>query len=141
MFFPLCDDDREVTSAAFLTYGLLAANIVVAATVYGQNAAPKAPTDAFQEMFEKFAKQAGPMAPMFEKLSSEQQEQLDRIKVSIAEEKKFGSRILDAYIEQLKLAKITVSQQGTDVVYLRRLLKMFCKLRQRISPSIQKRLM
>jgi predicted Zn-dependent protease len=109
---------------AILTVAIVAVP-VFGLQVYGQQGAPKQPAAAaaFQEMFERFANQAGPAVPILGKLSSEQREQLDRIEVSIAEEKKFGQRILDAYVEQLKQAKITISQQGNDVAYLRQLLK------------------
>jgi predicted Zn-dependent protease len=88
------------------------------------------PADAFQEMMERFANQAGTSVPILGKLTSEQQEQLDRIKVSPAEEKKFGQRILDAYVEQLKQANVTMTQQGEDVAYLRQLLKTLVPLMQ-----------
>ena len=101
---------------AILTVSVVAV-FVYGQQVCGQQGAPKQPAaaEAFQEMFERFANQAGPAVPILGKLSAEQQEQLDRIQVSIAEEKKFGQRILDAYVEQLKQAKITISQQGNDV--------------------------
>lgn len=76
---------------------LIVLSVVTAtAPVYGQQGAPKQPAAAFQDMFEKFANQAGPGVPIFGKLTPEQQEQLDRIKISVAEEKQFG-QVTSAY--------------------------------------------
>ncbi len=81
------------------------------------------PGDALQQLFEQFASNSGPMAPMFGKLSPEQLEQLDKIQVNVSDENQFGHRILDAYLQQLKQSKITAFQTGKDVTYLRQLLK------------------
>lgn len=90
-------------------------------TAHAQNN-PAAPADAFQRMFDNFASQAGPMAPMFGKLTPEQIEKLDRIAVSPVEEKRFGQQVLDAYLQQLKQSQTAISQQGADVDYLKQLL-------------------
>ncbi len=89
-----------------------------------QNNSAVAPGDALQEMFERFASQAGPMAPMFGKLTPEQVAKLDRITVTPAEEAKFGLKVLDAYLQQLKQSQTTVSQRGKDVAYLEQLVKL-----------------
>ncbi len=81
------------------------------------------PGDALQQMFETFASNSGPMAPLFGKLSPEQVEQLDKIRIDVADENQFGQRVFDAYLQQLKQSKIAVLQQGKDVTYLRQLLK------------------
>ncbi len=102
---------------------LVVLSAVLASQANSQNAPLQQPAEALQDLFENFASNAGPMAPMFGKLSPEQREQLDRIKVSNADENQFGQGILDAYLQQLKQAKVVVSQQGNDVTYLRQLLK------------------
>jgi len=89
-----------------------------------------APGDMFQEMFDKFAAQAGPMAPMFGKLTPEQIEKIDRIQVTATEENKFGQQILDAYLDQLKQTQTGVTQQGDDVQYLMQLV-------QQLKPRMQ----
>ncbi len=88
-----------------------------------QNNSASAPGDALQEMFERFASQAGPMAPMFGKLTPEQLAKLDRIAITPAEEAKFGLKVLDAYLQQMKQSQTTVSQRGKDVAYLEQLVK------------------
>ena len=84
---------------------------------------PAAPAEALQQMFENFASQAGPMAPMFGKLTPEQAEKLDRIVVAPADESKFGQQVLAAYLQQLKQSQTSVSQQGKEVAYLEQLVK------------------
>lgn len=79
--------------------------------------------DMFQQMFENFAAQAGPMAPMFGKLTPEQIAKIDRVQVSFAEESKFGQQVLDAYLQQLKQTQTAVTQQGDDVQYLLQLVQ------------------
>lgn len=96
--------------------------IILAPQALAQNGLQQ-PGEAFQQMFENFASKAGPMAPMFGKLSPEQLEKLDQIKISFADENQFGQRVLDAYLQQLKQSKVSVSQQGKEVTYLRQLLK------------------
>jgi predicted Zn-dependent protease len=97
--------------------------VFLASQASAQNAPVQQPGDALQQMFDNFAAKAGPMAPMFGKLSPEQLEQLEQINISVADENQFGQRIHEAYLQQLKQSKITVSQQGKDVAYLRQLLK------------------
>lgn len=103
------------------TVTVLAAVLVLPASA--QNLTVQQPGDALQQMFENFASKAGPMAPMFGKLSQEQLEQLERIPITVSEENQFGQRILDAFMQQLKQSKMVISQQGKDVNYLRQLLK------------------
>ncbi len=63
---------------------LVVLSAVLASQANSQNAPLQQPAEALQDLFENFASNAGPMAPMFGKLSPEQREQLDRIKVSNA---------------------------------------------------------
>ncbi|MDX1929444.1 MAG: M48 family metallopeptidase [Pirellulaceae bacterium] len=88
-----------------------------------QDAAFQQPAERFQQFFDNFASNAGPMAPMFGKLSPEQLEKLEQVKITFADENQFGQRILDAFLQQLKQYKVAVAQQGKDVTYLRQLLK------------------
>ncbi len=97
--------------------------LALVAPAWAQDSKPQQPGDALQQMLDSFASQAGPMAPMFGKLSPDQLEQLARIQVSVSDESQFGQRILDAYLQQLKQSKIAVSQQGKDITYLKQLLK------------------
>ena len=96
---------------------------VVVSQANAQNGPIRQPGDALQQVFENFASNSGPMAPMFGKLLPEQLEKLDQIKISVADENQFGQQILEAYLQQLKQSKVAVSQQGKDVAYLRQLLK------------------
>jgi predicted Zn-dependent protease len=98
-------------------------SVVLVPQASAQKAPQQQPGDALQQVFENFAASAGPMAPMFGKLAPEQLEQLERIKISVADENQFGQRIQEAYLEQLKQSKVAVSQQGKDVTYLLQLLK------------------
>lgn len=79
--------------------------------------------DRLQKMFEQMAANSGPMAPMFGRLTPEQIAKLDAVTVSTTEEGKYGQRILDAYLQQLKEQKIQVSQKGKEVEYLRQLIR------------------
>ncbi len=96
----------------------------------GQATPAATPGDLFQEMFDNFSAQAGPMGPMFGKLTPQQIEKIDRIQVTVAEENKFGQQILDAYLDQLKQTQTTVTQQGADVQYL-------MQLAQNLKPRMQ----
>jgi Peptidase family M48 len=80
--------------------------------------------ESLQKMFEQMAANAGPMAPLFGRLTPEQMAKLDAVNVTPAEESKFGQRILDAYLQQLKDQKIAVTQHGKDIEYLRQLVNL-----------------
>jgi predicted Zn-dependent protease len=101
-----------------------------ASPVFGQVPPVNSPAAAFEQMFERFAENAGPLAPMFGKVTPEQQRQLDSINVSVADEREFGQRVLEAYTKQLDDANIGVSQLGKDVTYVQQLLK-------RLKPQMQ----
>lgn len=88
----------------------------------GQNPVNQQPGDQLQAMFDAFANNAGPLAPMFGKLSPQQLQQLDAIKISSAEENQFGQKVLKAYLQQLAQSQIAVIQPGKDIEYLQRLL-------------------
>jgi predicted Zn-dependent protease len=79
---------------------------------------PNNPSEGLQELFESFAERAGPMAPMFGKLTPDQVARIEAIDVSTTEENRFGTQVLDAYLEQLRKAKVAVSNRGSDVEYL-----------------------
>lgn len=113
------------TKAKLIQVGGLLILLVLLAGETGAQIVPlQQAGDNFQNFFEELASKAGPMAPMFGKLSPEQLAKLEQIKVSVADENQFGQRILDAYLQQLKQSKVAVSQQGKDINYLRQLLKM-----------------
>lgn len=114
---------NDIRKAGLLLTTFATIFIATAERVQGQNAPVNNPTKAFEEMFETFANNAGPLAPMFGKLSPDQLAKLDRIKVSINDESKFGQRVLDAYLQQLATSQIAVTQQGKDIDYLQQLLK------------------
>jgi hypothetical protein len=80
------------------------------------------PADSFQKMFETMGENAGPMGPMFGRLTPEQLAQLDRIEVSIDEEKRLGRQTFDNFLKQMKRDNITVTVRGVDFVYLHKLL-------------------
>jgi hypothetical protein len=83
----------------------------------GQN-----PADAFQEMFERFAKQSNAFMPgFFGELSDEQLETLSRVQVSIAEEQKFGKQVIDRFADDCKKKGIALTQDGKDIDYLQEL--------------------
>ncbi len=82
---------------------------------------PENPVAQFEEFFQSFAEQAGPLAPMFGKFSPEQMERLESVDITVAEENKFGQRVLDAYREQLGSGQIALSTKGKDVDYLQML--------------------
>ena len=115
-------EQYRVTALAPVT-ALVALVVAFPLQMYAQDAGLQQPGETFQQFFESFASKAGPMAPMFGKLTPEQLEKLDQVKVSFADENQFGQRILDAFLQQLKQSKVAVAQQGKDVTYLRQLLK------------------
>lgn len=74
---------------------------------FAPNGFPSNPEKMMQTMF-------GPATP-------EETEQLDAVKIPIAQEKEFGQQIVDAYLDDLKLRKLTVVRKGPEVDYLRKL--------------------
>ncbi len=123
-------DVRLIAFKKVLFTAVLLASMMLPQHTRAQANRALTPGDAFQEMFDNFAAQAGPMAPMFGKLTPEQIAKIDRIQVSLAEEDKFGQQILDAYLEQLKQSQTGVSQQGNDVQYVTQLV-------QQLQPRMQ----
>lgn len=82
---------------------------------------PDNPLEQFEGFFETLSEQAGPLAPMFGKLSPAQIAQIESVKVSLADENQFGQKVLDAYMEQLGRSKIAITAKGKDVGYLQTL--------------------
>ena len=74
--------------------------------------------DTLQEMFDQFAANAGPLAPMFGKLSDEQRQALEQVEISIADERRFGNPILNAYLKQLQAKRIGITKHGADAAYV-----------------------
>jgi len=70
---------------------------------------------------------ATPNLPLFENTfgtpTAEQLEELDKVEISGAEERQFGGRIIDAYLDDLHRQKLKVAKRGRDVEYLRDLVK------------------
>lgn len=108
---------------SYLSWLWLACWTLLTGLASGQNPVNQQPGDQLQAMFDAFANNAGPLAPMFGKLSPQQLQQLDGIKISLAEESQFGQKVLKAYLQQLAKAQIAVIQQGKDVEYLQQLLE------------------
>ena len=113
--------DRRVRYAWLLWLACL--TLLQTGLASGQNPVNQQPGEQLQAMFDAFANNAGPLAPMFGKLSPQQLQQLDDIKISLAEENQFGQKVLKAYLQQLAQAQIAVIQQGKDVEYLQQLLE------------------
>lgn len=100
--------------------------LLIAQPLFGQQQIPFQPPDfsnpqALEQMFDAFASQAGPMGAMFGKLSPEQVQQLDAIDISLAEERQFGDKVLEAYLKNLADSQTKVTAQGRDVQYLAQL--------------------
>jgi beta-barrel assembly-enhancing protease len=114
---------RFFRAEVFLLFALLGVAADFQWPAAAQGAPFQQPGETLQQYFESFAANAGPMAPMFGKLTREQLEKLEQVKISFADENQFGQRILDAFLQQLKQSKVAVLQQGKDVTYLRQLLK------------------
>jgi predicted Zn-dependent protease len=92
--------------------------------VAAQNPAVLKTAQSLQKMFDNFAENAGPMAPMFGKLTPEQLQKLESIKVTPTEESQFGQRVLDAYLQRLKESKVDVTMDGKELNYVRQLIKL-----------------
>ena len=107
----------------FRAITLFALAVFLVSQASAQDAPLQQPGETLQQFFENFTSKAGPLAPMFGKLSPEQLAKLEQFKISFADENQFGQHILDAYLQQLEQSKIAVSQQGKDATYLRQLLK------------------
>jgi predicted Zn-dependent protease len=74
---------------------------------FAPNGFPNNPEKMFQTMF-------GPSTP-------EENEKLDSVKISFIEEREYGQPIVDAYLDDLRLRKLTVVRKGPEVDYLRQL--------------------
>ncbi len=103
----------SLISPSMLT--MLCVWLVVAAAHAQQPANPAA---EFQALFESFAERAGPMAPMFGKLSPEQVAKIEAIDISLADENRFGNQVLEGYLEQLRGRRIATTTRGQDVAYV-----------------------
>lgn len=79
------------------------------------------PLQEVENFLETFSQQAGPLAPMFGKLTPEQAQRLERVQISAQEETRFGKQVLGAYLEQLSEAKVATTRAGRDVAYLAQL--------------------
>lgn len=102
-----------------MRWGILSLGFLVAfpTIALGQN-----PAEAFQEMFDRFAKQSNAFMPgFFGELSDEQLETLSRVQVSTAEEQKFGKQVIDRFADDCKKKGITLTEDGKDVDYLQEL--------------------
>lgn len=102
-----------------MRWGILSLGFLVAfpTIALGQN-----PAEAFQEMFDRFAKQSNAFMPgFFGELSDEQLETLSRVQVSTAEEQKFGKQVIDRFTDDCKKKGITLTEDGKDVDYLQEL--------------------
>jgi predicted Zn-dependent protease len=60
---------------------------------------------------------------MFDKPTAEEQESLERIKVSLRDEREFGQPQVEAYLAHLKEQGLAVVRKGKDVEYLKRLVE------------------
>ena len=105
---------------------VFATGAIIAATASGPSIAQDAngfePAESFQKMFETMGNNAGPLGPMFGRLTPDQLAQLDKIEVSINEERRLGKQTFDNFLKQMKGDKVTVTMRGVDVVYLQKLL-------------------
>lgn len=80
------------------------------------------PAEAMQNMFERMSEQAGPMSAMFGKLTDEQQRQIESIPVSVAEESRFGRKVLESFSKQMRAENVKLTEAGPDIVYVQKLL-------------------
>jgi predicted Zn-dependent protease len=71
--------------------------------------------------FRKFSDPAGFFEQFFGADSDADRERLERTEVSLAEERAFGNRVVQAFLAELRRNDITVTSRGKDVDYLRRL--------------------
>ncbi len=101
--------------------GALSLHLLSGFAAPGAAQPPGNPLEQFEDFFDTFSESAGPLAPMFGKLSQEQLERIESVKVSVADENQFGQQVLDAYLEQLGRSKIAVTAKGKDVTYLQTL--------------------
>jgi len=112
---------RSLKSRIFPVVGVLSVYLLIG---FGPPCAaqpPGNPLDQYEDFFETLSEQAGPLAPMFGKLSQEQIERIASVRVSVADENQFGQKVLDAYVEQLDRSKIAITVKGKDVHYLQTL--------------------
>lgn len=79
------------------------------------------PATAMQAMFERMAENAGPMKPLFGRMTPQQLEQLDAIKVSTVEESQYGRKVLDGFIKTMKQQRIEATSRFPESAYLSKL--------------------
>ena len=62
----------------------------------------------------------------FSELSSEEQEQLEKVAITIAEERRFGKQVLQKAKKKLASQRIRITRKGRDVSYLNKLVTLAC---------------
>src|SRR5262245_10932988 len=71
----------------------------------------------FAENPDKFFEQ------MFGRSTPEEQESLEKVQISLREEREFGQPQVEAFLAQLKEQGLAVTRKGKDVEYLKRLVE------------------
>jgi hypothetical protein len=103
----------------FLYWTVAVLGLAVAANSQAQVPNPQ---DAFQEFFDKFAKQPNSFMPGFlGELTDEQLAKLEEIVIPKSDEQAFGDRVLKGFLDHCKETKMKVVQTGKEVAYLKSL--------------------